>query len=142
MLLAEEIAKTWLSDPWTAGILIATLLGSLVTAALSVGWNARGLRELEKRQKEDRDNAKEERAEMKSDLGKIFGKLDTLAQVVPHRCEQTETIGNLKAMVAKLEVEVVQHEHRMDRIQATIERNLLTVRDKEQAILCEGDRKK
>ena len=99
--LADETPKGLLNDPWTFGLLVTTLVGSGLSLAFSVGWNGRGLREVEKRAKEDREQAmaerKEDREESRRIQDKIFGKLDELSKGIPHVCQQQVAITELQS---------------------------------------------
>jgi hypothetical protein len=96
----------------TTSILIAVFTSAIVLS-FKLGGNAQRIEALEVA-------TKNEREEMQKKIDMIFQKLEVLASVVPHRCDQMERIAIInsrqEAVIAKMD----SQDRRMDRIQAEI----------------------
>ena len=93
-------------DPATVTIAGATVLTWLLGISFLLG------------QYSQRQKASEKEADqLRSTIKEIFAKLDTLSAVVPHKCEQLETITNLRAESHYVKETLLEHSRRMDRIQ-------------------------
>jgi hypothetical protein len=91
MLLTEESARSFLNDPWTFGLLVTTLIGSLVTLAFSLGYNLQKLNSLTERQ-----------VKLEETNAKIFAKLDDLSRALPHQCQQVLQLSEIRQDIAAL----------------------------------------
>ena len=113
MILAELSFES--GSMVAAGYLI---LGGIAVVAYRLGSYTTKVDAIAKQQDDDRK-------EIKDDLTKIFEKLDLLAQRPPHNCTQGDHFSRLDTKLAGMEVTLMEHKDRMDRIQQAI-------RDKEQ----------
>ena len=89
MLFAEEV-KTFLNDPWTAGLLFAGLGGSLLGLAFSLGVNLSRLRTVEKKQGDHDEVVKE-----------IFRRIEALANNPSRLCSKAEKIAQMDTLVGE-----------------------------------------
>jgi len=89
-LLADDTPRTFLNDPWTAGLLFTGLIGSLLGLAFSLGVNLSRLRMVERKQ-EDHDKVVE----------KIFKRLDDLTSNPSHVCSKAEKIAQMDVLISE-----------------------------------------
>ena len=66
------------------------------------------------------DNFEKSNLAMAETLKRIFDRLDQLAAVVPHQCQQTQTITDMRIQIETINGTLREHVGRMDRIQQGI----------------------
>jgi archaellum component FlaC len=66
------------------------------------------------------DGFEKTNATMAETLKRIFDRLDQLAAVVPHQCQQAQTITDMRIQIESINGTLRDHNGRMDRIQQGI----------------------
>lgn len=63
------------------------------------------------------DNIEKSNSSMGETLKRIFDRLDQLAAIVPHQCQQGQTITNMRIQIETINGILRDHSGRLDRIQ-------------------------